>query len=677
MTAHVLDAGAIAGAPGDDGPTLTSRETAIPLIDLRKVSRTFVTDGGVEVKALRDVDLKIYPGEFMAIMGQSGSGKSTLMNILGCLDRPTSGTYLFAGRDVQSFDADGLAWLRREAFGFVFQSYNLLATETAKENVEVPGIYAGMSAGERHVRAEGLLTTLGLGERLDHRPNQLSGGQQQRVSIARALMNGGNVILADEPTGALDSRSGVEVMALLEDLARKGHTVILITHDAEVARHADRIVEFSDGRVVRDSDQKPSAIDPARNAFLRNLFMSRQASPLLGGIGEAVRMAMRSLRANLFRTILTLLGIVIGVASVVGLLAIGQGAQSNIIAQISSIGTNMLVLQPARAENERRNLPSTLAFSDADAVLENVPNVLYAMPELQNNSVVRWGSSDYQTRIIATSELLTRARNWPVARGVFYTREDSESYEAVAVLGATTYEELFREGQDPLGEWVLIGTTPFQVIGVLTRKGTAGGQDQDDAVYVPLKTGALRLFGQKFARQIQVAVDDITRINDTQEVLRGFMTALHGVEDFRIVNSAELLQTVEAAQSQFRLLLGSIGAISLLVGGIGVMNIMLVSVTERTREIGVRMATGARQMDILAQFLAEAIVVTAVGGIIGVGVGVGLAFLLGAAFGTQVVISSEPMIMAFGCAAATGVIFGFAPARKAARLDPVVALSNE
>jgi macrolide transport system ATP-binding/permease protein len=677
MTAHVLDAGAIAGAPGDDRPTLASRDAAIPLMDLRKICRTFVTDGGVEVNALRDVDLKIYPGEFIAIMGQSGSGKSTLMNILGCLDRPTSGAYLFAGRDVQSFDADGLAWLRREAFGFVFQSYNLLATETAKENVEVPGIYAGMSAGERHVRAEGLLTTLGLGDRLDHRPNQLSGGQQQRVSIARALMNGGNVILADEPTGALDSRSGVEVMALLEDLARKGHTVILITHDAEVARHADRVVEFSDGRVVRDSNSKPSTIDPAHNAMLRNLFMSRQASPLLGGIGEAIRMAMRSLRANLFRTVLTLLGIVIGVASVVGLLAIGQGAQSNIIAQISSIGTNMLVLQPARGEDQRRNLPSTLAFSDADAVLENVPNVLYAMPELQNNQVARWGSSDYQTRIIATSEMLTRARNWPVARGVFYTREDSETYEAVAVLGATVYEELFREGQDPLGEWVLIGATPFQVIGVLTRKGTAGGQDQDDAIYVPLKTGALRLFGQKFARQIQVAVADITRINDTQEVLRGFMTALHGVEDFRIVNSAELLETVEAAQSQFRLLLGSIGAISLLVGGIGVMNIMLVSVTERTREIGVRMATGARQTDILAQFLAEAIVVTAVGGIIGVGVGVGLAFLLGAAFGTQVVISSEPMIMAFGCAAATGVIFGFAPARKAARLDPVVALSNE
>ena len=677
MAAHALDASAALGAEGDDRTDLMSRTVAVPLIELRKVSRTFVTDGGVEVRALRDIDLTIYPGEFLAIMGQSGSGKSTLMNILGCLDRPTSGRYLFAGRDVQSFDADGLAWLRREAFGFVFQSYNLLPSESAKENVEVPGIYAGLSASERGVRAESLLTTLGLGERLDHRPNQLSGGQQQRVSIARALMNGGEVILADEPTGALDSRSGVEVMALLEALARKGHTVILITHDAEVARHADRVVEFSDGCVVRDSGRKPDAIDPKRNAELAKLFMGRRASSLLGGFGEAIRMAMSSLHANLFRTILTLLGIVIGVASVVAMLAIGQGVQSGVIERISAIGTNMLVLQPARAENQRRNLPSRLAFSDADAVLENVPNVLYTLPELQNTQVVRWGNADYSTRITATSEVLTRARNWPMARGVFFTREDSDRYEAVAVLGATVYEQLFTEGQDPLGEWVLIGTTPFQVIGVLTRKGSSGGQDQDDSVFVPLKTGALRLFGEKYARQIMVAVDDIGRINETQELLRSFMASLHGVEDFRIVNSAELLETVAATQNQFRLLLASIGGIALLVGGIGVMNIMLVSVTERTREIGVRMATGARQRDILTQFLSEAIVVTAIGGMIGVALGIGAGMLIEAWSDVDVVFSTEPMLLAFGCAAATGVIFGFAPARKAARLDPVVALSNE
>jgi macrolide transport system ATP-binding/permease protein len=678
VSASAIGADGVLGGLAEDRTDLSSRTVAVPLIDLRKVSRTYVTDGGVEVRALRDVDLTIYPGEFLAIVGQSGSGKSTLMNILGCLDRPTSGRYLFAGRDIQSFDADGLAWLRREAFGFVFQSYNLLAAESAQENVEVPGIYAGLSASERGVRAESLLTTLGLGERLDHRPNQLSGGQQQRVSIARALMNGGKIILADEPTGALDSRSGVEVMALLEGLARKGHTVILITHDQEVARHADRIVEFSDGCVVRDSGRRPDAVDPKRNAELAALFMSRRASSLFAGVGEAIRMAMSSLHANLFRTILTLLGIVIGVASVVAMLAIGQGVQSGIIERISAIGTNMLTLQPARAENQRRNLPSTLAFSDADAIVDNVPNVLYAMPELQNNQTVRWGNLDYSTRITATSEVLPRARNWQMARGVFFSREDSDNYEAVAVLGGTVYDELFPEGQDPLGEWMLIGTTPFQIIGVLARKGSSGGQDQDDAVFVPLKTGALRLFGEKFARQISVAVDDIDRIGETQELLRSFMTTLHGgLEDFRIVNSAELLETVAATQNQFRLLLASIGGIALLVGGIGVMNIMLVSVTERTREIGVRMATGARQRDILSQFLSEAIVVTAIGGVIGVLLGIGVGLLIRAFSDVDVVFSSEPMLLAFGCAAATGVIFGFAPARKAAQLDPVVALSSE
>jgi macrolide transport system ATP-binding/permease protein len=678
VSASALGADGVLDARVEQGTDLSSRTVAVPLINLRNVSRTYVTDGGVEVRALRDVDLTIYPGEFLAIVGQSGSGKSTLMNILGCLDRPTSGRYLFAGRDIQSFDADGLAWLRREAFGFVFQSYNLLAAESAQENVEVPGIYAGLSASERGVRAESLLTTLGLGERLDHRPNQLSGGQQQRVSIARALMNGGKIILADEPTGALDSRSGVEVMALLEGLARKGHTVILITHDQEVARHADRIVEFSDGRVVRDSGRRPEAVDPKRNAELAALFMSRRASSLFAGVGEAIRMAMSSLHANLFRTILTLLGIVIGVASVVAMLAIGQGVQSGIIERISAIGTNMLTLQPARAENQRRNLPSTLAFSDADAIVDNVPNVLYAMPELQNSQTVRWGNLDYSTRITATSEVLPRARNWQMARGVFFSRQDSDNYEAVVVLGATVYDELFPEGQDPLGEWMLIGTTPFQIIGVLARKGSSGGQDQDDTVFVPLKTGALRLFGEKFARQISVAVDDIDRIGETQELLRSFMTTLHGgLEDFRIVNSAELLETVAATQNQFRLLLASIGGIALLVGGIGVMNIMLVSVTERTREIGVRMATGARQRDILSQFLSEAIVVTAIGGVIGVLLGVGVGLLIRTFSDVDVVFSSEPMLLAFGCAAATGVIFGFAPARKAAQLDPVVALSSE
>lgn len=676
MNTQVLDAASIPCAGASDNNRSTAGELAIPLIELRDIHRTFITGGGVEVHALRGINLKIYPGEFVAIVGQSGSGKSTLMNLLGCLDRASAGTYLFAGRDIKSFEADDLAWLRREAFGFVFQSYNLLPGATAEENVEVPAIYAGLSSTEREIRAEALLTSLGLGDRMDHRPSQLSGGQQQRVSIARALMNGGKIILADEPTGALDSQSGIEVMALLEDLARQGHTVIVITHDKEVADHADRIIEFKDGSVISDSGPVADAIDPRHNSQLRDMFLGRKAGSPLAGLGEAVRMALRSLKANIFRTVLTLLGIVIGVASVVAMLAIGEGAQQDIVDRISSIGTNLLNLQPARIPGQRRNAPSTLSFEDADAIARDLPNVLGTLPQIQSNYTVRFGRQDYQTEVTAISESLPELQNWPLAQGVFFTREDSEDYTAVAVLGDTVKNAIFPDGRNPLGEYILIRNIPFQIIGVLTRKGGSGRRDQDDVVFVPLKTGALRLFGTDRVESIAVLVDDINQIALTEGNLVQYMTARHGTEDFRIFNSAELLETVSASQQTFTILLGSVAAISLLVGGIGVMNIMLVSVTERTREIGIRMATGARQSDIMSQFLSEAIVVSGIGGLIGVGLGLGVGMLL-QVFEVSIKFTSTPMILAFSCAAATGLVFGFAPARKAARLDPVVALANE
>jgi macrolide transport system ATP-binding/permease protein len=679
MSTATVSADGFAGNPAQDAPRPLSGEQAIPLIELRDIKRTFVTGGGVEVHALRGIDLKIYPGEFLAIMGQSGSGKSTLMNLLGCLDRPTSGTYLFAGRDIKSFDEDGLAWLRREAFGFVFQSYNLLSTATAEENVEIPAIYAGLSSADRRLRGEALLTSLGLGERMDHRPSQLSGGQQQRVSIARALMNGGKVILADEPTGALDSQSGIEVMALLEKLAREGHTVILITHDREVAAHADRIVEFRDGRVLHDSGPAAGAIDPKHNNKLRDLFLSRKAASAFAGVGEAIRMALRSLKANVFRTVLTLLGIVIGVVSVVVMLAIGEGVSADIVARISSIGTNMLNLQPARGEEQWRDLPSTLTWEDADAIMEGVPNILGTMPELNGNFTLRYQRQDHQAQVTATSENVPELRNWPLAEGVFFTREDSNNYTPVAVLGPTARDELFPNGENVLGEFVLINSVPFQIIGVLTSKGGSsgiGGGDQDDNVFIPFRTGALRLMGSPYARSIAVAVDDISKMEQTEKDLTAFMVSRHGREDFRIFNSAELLETVNQTTGMLTMLLGAIAAISLLVGGIGVMNIMLVSVTERTREIGIRMATGARQKDILSQFLAEAIVVAGLGGAIGLLLGVGIG-LIAQNFGVPIKFTSGPMLLAFGSASATGLIFGFAPARKAARLDPVVALAND
>jgi macrolide transport system ATP-binding/permease protein len=643
-----------------------------PLIELADVTKTF-TKGELSVEVLHGVSLKIYPGEFVAIMGQSGSGKTTLMNLLGCLDRPTTGQYLFAGKDVSSFERDELASLRRQVFGFIFQSYNLIATSTATENVEVPAIYAGLSAMDRRARAEELLTALGLGERLEHRPNQLSGGQQQRVSIARALMNGGMVILADEPTGALDSNSGKEVMALLHRLNEDGHTIILITHDRGVAENAKRLIEIKDGLIVGDSGPN---VRPERKAEApRDLAAAGRAA--IADIGEAIKMAMRALRANLFRTVLTLLGIVIGVGSVVAMLAVGDGAKQSVLDRIGKMGTNLLVIRPGAANVRGTGQIATLVPEDATAIMA-LPNVVSAVPELTGTVTVRFGNLDYQTQADATTPDLVTGRDWPVARGVFLSDDDVKSYVPVAMLGQTVVDTLFTPlGVDPIGRYVLINNVPFQVIGVMSVKGaTAFGSDMDDVVFVPLSTGGLRLFGQRFVRSITVQVDDLKQMDATQDAITNLLRERHRAVDFQIRNMASILEAATETQNTLTILLGSIAAISLLVGGIGVMNIMLVSVTERTREIGIRMATGARTANILQQFITEAVVVSVIGGLIGVTGGLAVAVTL-AAFDTPILFSLGPVLLAFGCAFGTGLIFGYMPAHKAATLDPVVALGAE
>jgi macrolide transport system ATP-binding/permease protein len=647
-------------------------QAKLPLIELAAVTKTF-SKGELSVEVLHGISLKIYPGEFVAIMGQSGSGKTTLMNLLGCLDRPTTGQYLFAGKDVSGFSRDELASLRRQVFGFIFQSYNLIATSTATENVEVPAIYAGLSAPDRRARAEELLATLGLGARLDHRPNQLSGGQQQRVSIARALMNGGMVILADEPTGALDSNSGNEVMALLHRLNEDGHTIILITHDREVAEHADRLIEIKDGLIVGDSGA--GALPDREVAAPQDLAAAGRAA--IADIGEAVKMAMRALRANLFRTVLTLLGIVIGVGSVVAMLAVGDGAKQSVLDRIGKMGTNLLVIRPGAANVRGSGQIATLVPEDATAIMA-LPNVASAVPELTGTITVRYGNLDYQTQADATTPELVTGRDWPPARGIFFSAEDVKSYVPVAVLGQTVVDTLFAPGGiDPIGRYVLINNVPFQVIGVMSEKGaTAFGSDMDDVVFVPLSTGSLRLFGQRFVRSITVQVADLAQMDATQDAITTLLHERHRAVDFQIRNMASILEAATETQNTLTILLGSIAAISLLVGGIGVMNIMLVSVTERTREIGIRMATGARTANILQQFITEAVVVSVIGGLIGVSGGLAVAATL-AAFDTPILFSAGPVLLAFGCAFGTGLIFGYMPAHKAATLDPVVALGAE
>jgi|TARA_R110002124_G_scaffold66982_5_gene182029 macrolide transport system ATP-binding/permease protein len=640
------------------------------MIELRDITRTYY-NGEVAVPVLRGINLSIHRGEFVAIMGASGSGKSTLMNILGCLDRPSTGEYRFDGRDVFSLDSDGLARLRRESFGFVFQSYNLLPGISASENVEMPASYASLKARDRQARAAKLLQRLGLDERMGHKPGQLSGGQQQRVSIARALMNGGEIILADEPTGALDSHSGREVMALLKELSAEGYTVILITHDSNVAEHAHRQIEIADGEIVSD----PGSAGSFSDASLQRQPLAHRPS-LARELYQGARTAIRSMTGNLFRTALTLLGIVIGVASVITMLAIGDGARESVVDRISAMGSNLLLVRPG-APGQRRggwNI-ATLVPEDVHAI-NTLPNITAAIPELTGSQTLRYDNADHQAEVNATSWQFPMARQWPVARGSFFSEADEGEYAPVAVLGKTASEALFGEA-DPVGRYILMNNVLFQVIGVMSERGASPmGQDQDDVVLVPYTTGSMRIFGQRHLRNVTIAVDDTSLMDEVQAQVHQLLLQRHGVEDFQIRNMASLIDTVSETQDTFTWLLGSVAAISLLVGGIGVMNIMLVSVTERTREIGIRMATGARARHILQQFLLEALAVSALGGLIGVGLGLGAAAVV-AHFGTPVSYSLLPVLLAFGCAFGTGLLFGFLPARKAARLDPVAALATE
>ncbi|MEQ8178682.1 MAG: MacB family efflux pump subunit [Amphiplicatus sp.] len=640
------------------------------LLDLHDVRRYYGA-GDTEVRALDGVSLSIEAGEFVAIVGQSGSGKSTLMNILGCLDRPTGGVYKVRGVDVAGLDADALAALRRDTFGFVFQRYNLLATATALENVEIPAIYAGLPLEARAARAGELLAKLGLGDRTSHRPGELSGGQQQRVSIARALMNDAEVILADEPTGALDSGSSAELLTLLEEMHAGGRTIILITHDHDVAARAHRTIEIKDGRIVSDSGVRKA--DIGREPYKHH----GHAPTALTQVSESVKMALRSLRANLFRTALTLLGVIIGVAAVVAMLAIGEGSSKQVVASIETMGSNLLFVRPgAPGTRMRGSAIATLTIEDANAVAE-LGNIIAAVPEREGRETLRVGSLDYSTRVSGVSADWPKAQKWEMSKGAFFTAEDQRRYATTVVLGETVASNLFPNGENPVGDYVFIGGAPFEVAGVLSARGaTAWGQDMDDVALVPITTGMMRLFGQQYLSSITIAVDDTRRINETEEEARELLLARHGTEDFQLRNTASLLESVQETQKAFSLLLGSVAAISLLVGGIGVMNIMLVSVTERTREIGVRMATGARRSDIMVQFNTEALVVGGLGGVLGVLIGLGVSLGLGGT-GMSIAITPEPAILAFSCALATGLVFGYLPARKAARMDPVAALASE
>ncbi len=647
------------------------------LLELDAIGRTYTT-GGEPLTVLTDVSLVIQSGEFVAIMGASGSGKSTLMNIIGCLDKPSIGTYRVRGVDVAGLKSDALAALRRDTFGFIFQRYNLMSDLSAVQNAEVPAVYCGMGKVQREAHASGLLRDLGLGDRLQHHPNQLSGGQQQRVSIARALMNGGPVILADEPTGALDSQGGKEVMAILGKLHEQGHTIIVVTHDSEIAAYAHRIIRIADGRITSDEQsgerqQKGAPVQPAQA-----IEAEKDSKPGAAVLGESLKMALRSLVHNRMRTALTMLGIIIGVASVVALMAIGNGAKQDVLDRIQAMGTDLLtIVRGAPAARASANIVTSFLPEDLPSI-QSVPGVAFAIPETNQSALVRFGDQDLTVTAVGTGEDFPQVHDWPPQSGVFFTADHVKSYAQVVTLGQTVAKNLFPPGTDPLGQYVLIGSSPFQVIGVLSSKGlNSRGDDLDNSVWLPYTTAGARIFGQRYFNDIVVRVSPDADMSVVQAELHTLLIKRHLTEDFNIRNMADTIATASETQNTLTYLLAAIAVISLVVGGIGVMNIMLVSVTERTREIGIRMAIGARSFDVLFQFLTEAVVVCFIGGLAGVIVGIGGGLSTSAIAGWRVIFTVSPIVIAFACAFLTGIVFGYLPARKAAQLDPIEALARD
>ncbi len=649
------------------------------LLKVVDVCRSFGT-GEQELTVLKNIDLEIRRGEMVAIIGASGSGKSTLMNILGCLDKPTHGRYFINGQDTSSMDDDQLAALRREYFGFIFQRYHLLSDLTALGNVEVPALYANDSPHEREQKARKLLARLGLEDRLDHKPNQLSGGQQQRVSVARALINGGDVILADEPTGALDSRSGEEMMKLLRELHLDGHTIILVTHDPGIAEFADRVIEIRDGEIIRD--QPNPGASPERPPLAEHGESEKQTRKARAGLNwspyfEAFRMALISMSNNRLRTFLTMLGIIIGIASVVSVVALGAGSQQSIMDQIASMGTNTIEIKPGTGRGDRRSdRVRTLTAGDANA-LKNLPYVDSVTPTVRANVAIRYGNETVTGSVQGVGTEYFRVRGYALAQGQYFEEDSVDALDQVAIIDPNTEEELFPDG-GALGSVIFLGHLPVRVIGVTEDIDSVTGSSDELNVWIPYTTVSGRIYRQNYVSDITVRVSDDVSTEVAEQGIIDLLTTRHGTVDFFTINTDTIRNSIEKTSETMTLLISAIAFISLLVGGIGVMNIMLVSVTERTGEIGIRMAVGARQADIMRQFLIEAVLVCFCGGILGVA----LAYVVGGVItysgsDYRMIYSTASIVAAFVCSTLIGIIFGYFPARNAARLNPIDALSRD
>ncbi len=656
------------------------------MIELKNIYKTYRM-GKVEVKALQGISLAIAPGEFLAIMGPSGSGKSTLMHLMGLLDRPDSGEYYIGSRQVNRLTDEELSAVRNRLVGFVFQQFHLLPRMTALENAVLPLIYAG----KRHLkeRAKEKISEVGLSDRMNHRPNELSGGQQQRVAIARALVNDPLIIMADEPTGNLDSKSQEEIIAILKDLNQKGKTIIMVTHEKEVAACAKRIIHMRDGRIVSDErlfhPEKPSAEKQA-DKIIDIVLSKSERKARKAEFFDYLRQAAGAMITHKMRSFLSILGILIGVAAVIAMLAIGQGAKESIEKQLASLGSNLIVVMPGSARvhgvSSGAGGVTRFTFQDVAAIEKLTDKVKRVSPSARGRGQLVYGNQNWNTQVegVGVNHASMRAA-MPVA-GRFFTEEEEKRRDKVVVLGTTVVKELFGEA-NPVGESIKINLLNFKVIGVLPQKGATGWHDQDDTAVIPVTTAMYRVFGKEYLDSISVEIISPRLIEEAQEDISRMIIKQHRLftkeeqDSFQIRNMSDIKNTLESTTKTMSLLLGAIAAISLLVGGIGIMNIMLVSVSERTREIGLRKAIGANNKDIMTQFLIEAILMSFLGGVFGILLGIGTAVLITMFAGWASRVSSSSIILATVFSLVVGIAFGIWPARKASKLDPIEALRYE
>jgi len=659
------------------------------MIETKNLYKTYQM-GDVKVEALRDVSLKIAAGEFVAIMGASGSGKSTMMHVLGLLDRPDSGEYFLGGEDVTKLTDKELALVRNQLVGFVFQQFHLLPRMTALENAELPLIYAG----KRHLkeRAEKELEGVGLRERMLHRPNEMSGGQQQRVAIARSLVCDPPIIFADEPTGNLDSKSKEEIITILKELNKKGKTIVIVTHENEIAAHARRVITMRDGQIISDKVVSketiaPKAVSSRPENPVRDI-LSASGSRVKGGMEflDYLKQAVSAMLSHKMRAFLSILGILIGVAAVIAMLAIGQGSKESIEKQLASLGSNLLVISPGATRSGgvafQAGTTTRFTFQDVEAIKKLSDSVKRVSPSVKSRAQIVYANKNWNTQVEGVAVDYAELRSCVPTIGRFFTQEEVKMRNKVALLGTTVVRELFGDA-NPIGETVKINLINFKVIGILPAKGSSGPMDQDDTVLIPITTAMYRVLGKQYIDSIYVEASSADTIDTAEEEIDKLIIKQHRLitkdqqESFHIRNMADIKKTLESTTETMSLLLGAIAAISLLVGGIGIMNIMLVSVTERTREIGLRKAIGANNKDILVQFLIEAVLMSIIGGLSGILLGSGIAMLVVVIAGWSVRVSTYSIILATTFSLAVGIIFGLWPAQKASELDPIEALRYE